>query len=228
MQVEIWSDVVCPWCFIGKRRFEDALSRFPHADDVTVVWRSFELDPSAPFSHGVDNAARLATKYSVSREQAEGMLERMTRVADDEGLAFRLDIARSGRTFDAHRLLHLAAEHGLQDALKEALLSAYQEKGEHIADPDVLTKVAIGVGLDEDEVRDVLAGDRFGDEVRADEREAHEIGVQGVPFFVFDRRYAVSGAQASDVLLDVLERAWAERQPVQIVAGDSCGIDGNC
>jgi predicted DsbA family dithiol-disulfide isomerase len=226
MQVEIWSDVVCPWCFIGKRRFEDALSRFVHADEVEVVWRSFELDPSAPFSHGVDNADRLAAKYGVSRDQAEGMLERMTRVADDEGLAFRLDIARSGRTFDAHRLLHLAAEHGLQDVLKEALLSAYQEKGQHIADPDVLTTVAVDVGLDADEVRMVLESDRYADEVRRDEREAHEIGVQGVPFFVFDRRYAVSGAQASDVLLDVLERAWADRQPVQIVAGDSCAIDG--
>jgi predicted DsbA family dithiol-disulfide isomerase len=226
MQVEIWSDVVCPWCFIGKRRFEDALSRFSHAGDVEVVWRSFELDPSAPFSHGVDNAARLATKYGVSREEAQGMLERMTRVADDEGLAFRLDIARSGRTFDAHRLLHLAAERGVQGALKEALLSAYQEKGQHIADPDVLTNVAIEVGLDGDEVQSVLASDRFAEEVRADEREAHEIGVQGVPFFVFDRRYAVSGAQPSDVLLEVLERAWADRQPVQVVAGDSCGIDG--
>jgi predicted DsbA family dithiol-disulfide isomerase len=226
MQVEIWSDVVCPWCFIGKRRFEDALSRFPHADNVEVVWRSFELDPSAPFSHGVDNAARLAAKYGVSREEAEGMLERMTRVADDEGLTFRLDIARSGRTFDAHRLLHLASERGLQGALKEALLSAYQEKGLHIADPEVLTSVAVEVGLDADEVANVLTSDRYADEVRADEREAHEIGVQGVPFFVFDRRYAVSGAQPSDVLLDVLERAWADRQPVQIVAGDSCGIDG--
>jgi predicted DsbA family dithiol-disulfide isomerase len=226
MQVEIWSDVVCPWCFIGKRRFEDALSRFDRAEDVRVVWRSFELDPSAPFSHGVDNATRLARKYGVSREQAEEMLDRMTRVADDEGLAFRLDIAQSGRTFDAHRLLHLAAEHGLQDALKEAFLSAYQEKGQHIADPDLLTAVAADVGLDVEEVRDVLAGDRYATEVRADEREAHEIGVQGVPFFVFDRRYAVSGAQPSDVLLEVLQRAWAERQPVQVVAGDSCDIDG--
>ncbi|MEY2403673.1 MAG: hypothetical protein QOD38_1224, partial [Acidimicrobiaceae bacterium] len=223
-----WSDVVCPWCFIGKRRFEDALSRFSHADSVEVVWRSFELDPSAPFSHGVDNAARLAAKYGVSHEQAVEMLERMTRVADDEGLSFRLDIARSGRTFDAHRLLHLAAEHDRQGDLKEALLSAYQEKGEHIADPDVLTKVALEVGLDEAEVRDVLAGDRYAADVRADEREAHEIGVQGVPFFVFDRRYAVSGAQPSDVLLEVLEQAWNERQPVQIVAGDTCDIDGNC
>ena len=228
MQVEIWSDVVCPWCFIGKRRFEDALSRFPHAKDVDVVWRSFELDPSAPFSHGVDNAARLAAKYGVSREQAEAMLERMTRVADDEGLAFRLDIARSGRTFDAHRLLHLAAEHGLQDALKEAFLSAYQEKGQHIADPDVLMAVAVEVGLDETEVRDLLEGDRYSDDVRNDERQGHEIGVQGVPFFVFDRRYAVSGAQASDVLLEVLERTWSDREPVQVVAGESCDIDGNC
>jgi predicted DsbA family dithiol-disulfide isomerase len=226
MHVEIWSDVVCPWCFIGKRRFEDALSRFSHADDVEVVWRSFELDPSAPFSLGVDNAARLATKYGVSREQAEGMLERMTSVADDEGLAFRLDIARSGRTFDAHRLLHLALEHGVQDELEEALLSAYQEKGQHIADPDVLTAAATEVGLDEAEVGEVLAGDRYADEVRADEREAHELGVQGVPFFVFDRRYAVSGAQSSDVLLEVLERAWADRRPVPVVSGESCSIDG--
>jgi predicted DsbA family dithiol-disulfide isomerase len=226
MRVEIWSDVVCPWCFIGKRRFEDALSRFAHAAEVEVVWRSFELDPSAPFSNGVDNAARLAAKYGVSREEAEGMLDRMTRVADDEGLAFRLDIARSGRTYDAHRLIHLAAEHGLQGELKEALLSAYQEKGQHIADPDVLTRVAIEVGLDAGEVQDVLSTNRYGDEVRADETEAHDIGVQGVPFFVFDRRYAVSGAQPSDVLLEVLQRAWDERQPVQLLAGDSCGIDG--
>jgi predicted DsbA family dithiol-disulfide isomerase len=123
-------------------------------------------------------------------------------------------------------LLHLAAERGTQGELKEALLSAYQEQGQHIADPDVLATVAVGVGLDESEVREVLAGDRYTDEVRADEREAHEIGVQGVPFFVFDRRYAVSGAQPSDVLLDVLERTWNERQPVQIAAGESCDIDG--
>ena len=226
MRVEIWSDIACPWCYVGKRRFEAALASYEHRDEVQVTWRSFELDPSAPFSSGVDNAARLAAKYGVSREEAEGMLERMTRVADDEGLSFRLDIARSGRTYDAHRLIHLAAEHGLQDQLKEALLSAYQEKGQHIADPDVLTSVAVEVGLDPDEVRDVLSTNRYGDDVRADENEAHEIGVQGVPFFVFDRRYAVSGAQPSDVLLDVLQRAWDERQPVQILAGDSCGIDG--
>jgi predicted DsbA family dithiol-disulfide isomerase len=226
MQVEIWSDVVCPWCFIGKRRFEDALSRFPHAAEVEVVWRSFELDPSAPFSHGVDNAARLAGKYGVSRDEAEGMLERMTRVADDEGLSFRLDLARSGRTFDAHRLLHLAARCGLQHPLKEALLSAYQEKGQHIADPDVLTAVAVEVGLDPEDVSDVLGSDLYSDEVRADENVAHQLGVQGVPFFVFDRRYAVSGAQSSDVLLDALQRTWDNRQPVPILAGDSCDIDG--
>jgi predicted DsbA family dithiol-disulfide isomerase len=226
MKVEIWSDVVCPWCFIGKRRFEDALSRFAHAADVEVEWRSFELDPSAPFSHGVDNAERLARKYGVSREQAEEMLERMTRVADDEGLSFRLDIAQGGRTLDAHRLLHLAAACGKQHELKEALLSAYQEKGQHIADPDVLSKVAVDVGLDPEDVSDVLNSDLYTDHVRADENVAHQLGVQGVPFFVFDRKYAVSGAQNSDVLLEVLERAWNDRQPVEIIAGDSCGIDG--
>ena len=226
MRVEIWSDVVCPWCFIGKRRFEDALSRFARADEVEVVWRSFELDPSAPFSHGVDNATRLARKYGVSREQAEGMLDRMTRVADDEGLTFRLDIAQGGRTFDAHRLLHLAAEHGVQDALKEALLSAYLEKGQHIADPDVLTAVASEVGIDPDDISAVLTSDLYADEVRAEENMAHQLGVQGVPFFVFDRRIAVSGAQSSDVLLDALQRTWESRPPVEIIAGESCDIDG--
>ena len=154
------------------------------------------------------------------------MLERMTRVADDEGLAFRLDIAQSGRSFDAHRLLHLAAQCGVQDQLKEALLSAYQEKGQHIADPDVLTAVAIEVGLDPDDVSDVLGSDLYADEVRAEENVGHQLGVQGVPFFVFDRRFAVSGAQSSDVLLDALQRTWDSRPPVEIAAGDSCAIDG--
>lgn len=211
MKVEIWSDVVCPWCYIGKRRFEDARARFAHADEVEVVWRSFELDPAAPTTGDLDLVQRLATKYGVSLEEAEAMNERVTRIADDEGLSFRLDIAKPGRTFDGHRLLHLAADRGLQDAVKEGLLAAYQTQGERIADADVLTKVAVAAGLDESEVRDVLAGDAYADEVRADEGEAHQLHVGGVPFFVFDRRYGVSGAQPSDVLLDVLERAWAAR-----------------
>lgn len=226
MRVDIWSDVVCPWCYVGKRRLEDALARFDHASEVEVVWRAFELNPSAPASYEGDNVDRLARKYGVSRAQAEAMNERVTRIADGEGLAFRLDIARPGNTFDAHRLLHLAADRGVQDALKEELLASYQTRGEPISDRDVLIKAAVAVGLDEHEALEVLEGDTYGDAVRADERAAQEIGVTAVPFFAFDGRYAISGAQSSDVLLELLERTWSERAPLTVLAGDACGPDG--
>jgi predicted DsbA family dithiol-disulfide isomerase len=226
VRVDIWSDVVCPWCYVGKRRLEDALARFDHAADVDVVWRAFELDPSAPATYEGDNVDRLARKYGVPRAQAEAMNERVTRIADEEGLTFRLDIARPGNTLDAHRLLHLGADRGVQDVLKEQLLAAYQTRGEAIGDHDVLVRAAVAAGMDEGEVRDVLNSDRYTDEVRADENAAREIGATGVPFFVFDGRYAVSGAQPSDVLLQLLERTWSERMPVRVLAGDTCGPDG--
>jgi predicted DsbA family dithiol-disulfide isomerase len=232
MKVEIWSDVVCPWCYIGKRRFEAALDRFAHADEVEVTWRSFELNPSAPAVVEGDLVGRLAAKYGVTREKAEAMNERVTRIADDEGVTFRLDIARPGRTFDAHRVIHLAADRGVQDAVKEQLLAAYQCQGEPIGDHEVLVRAAVAGGLDEAEVRAVLADSQYEDEVRNDEREAEQIGVGGVPFFVFDRRYAVSGAQPPDVLLDALERAWSEHAPFKVLADadadneTSCGPEG--
>jgi predicted DsbA family dithiol-disulfide isomerase len=228
MKVEIWSDVVCPWCYIGKRRFEAALDRFAHASDVEVLWRSFELNPSAPAVVEGDLVRRLAAKYGVSRQQAEAMNDRVTRIADDEGLSFRLDIARPGRTFDAHRVIHLAADRGVQDAVKEQLLAAYQCNGEPIGDHEVLVRAAIAGGLDEAEVRAVLAGSQYEDEVRNDEREAEQIGVGGVPFFVFDRRYAVSGAQSPDVLLDALERAWADHAPFKVLAGADADVEASC
>ena len=226
MRVEIWSDVVCPWCYIGKRRFEAALARFRHARDVEVVWRSFELDPSSPALYAGTNVERLARKYGVALEQAQAMLDRMTSVAAGEGLRVRLDEARSGNTFDAHRLLHLAAEWGVRSNLKESLLAAYQAEGEAISDHDVLVARAVDVGLDEADVRHALAGDRYATDVRRDEAEARNLGVSGVPFFVIDRRYAVSGAEATDVLLDVLERAWSARRPFEVVGGDACVVDG--
>jgi predicted DsbA family dithiol-disulfide isomerase len=210
MQVEIWSDVVCPWCYIGKRRFEAALAEFDHRDEVEVRWRSFELDPSAPATVDVDLIERLATKYGVSREQAEAMNDRVTRLADEVGLSYRLDIAKPGNTFDAHRVLHLAADRGVQGDLKERLLSAYQSNGEPIADHATLVRAAVAAGLDEAEVRAVLDGDKYADAVRADEREGRELGITGVPFFVLDRRYGVSGAQASEAILQALEQAWAD------------------
>ncbi|MDP9394202.1 MAG: DsbA family oxidoreductase [Actinomycetota bacterium] len=231
MKVEIWSDVVCPWCHIGKRRFEAALARFAHRDDVEVVWRSFELAPDAPRHMTEPLDRHLASKYGVPLEQARAMQQRMTGTAADEGLTFRFDIARSGNTFDAHRVLHLAAERGVQDAVKEAFFRAYLTDGEPIGDPDTLVRVAAGAGLDADEVRRVLGQGTYGDAVRADEREAAALGVSGVPFFVVDRTYGVSGAQPAELLLEVLEKAWADAHPLTLVTSgtdDASCADGSC
>jgi predicted DsbA family dithiol-disulfide isomerase len=210
VKVEIWSDVVCPWCAIGKRRFERALSQFDHADDVQVVLRSFELDPTAPRSRDTDLVGHLAAKYGMSREQAVASQDRLTEMAEIEGLEFHFDKARPGNTLDAHRLLHLAEDRGVQDALAQGLFTAYFRDGQAIGEPDVLRAIAVAAGLDGAEVDDVLASDRYVAEVRADEQEAQALGVTGVPFFVIDRRYGVSGAQSPDLLLELLDKAWEE------------------
>jgi len=206
MQVEIWSDIACPWCYVGKRRFEAALAQFPHRDQVQVTWRAFELDPDAPHEREGERAARLAEKYGTSVERAREMEQNMTDTAAGEGLAFRFDIARSGNTFDAHRVVHLAAEHGLQDAMKERLMKAYLEEGELISDRDTLVRLGSEVGIPRDELVDTLASDRFGAEVRDDEQTAAAIGIHAVPTFVVDRRLAVAGAQPPAVLLELLRR----------------------
>ena len=211
LRVEIWSDIACPWCYIGKRRFEAALAEFEHSDEVEVTWRSFELDPSAPREREGDRVEHLARKYGTTREQAQAMHEHMTGIAAGEGLDFRFDIARSGNTFDAHRLTHLAAAHGLQDAMKERLFRAYLSEGEVIGDPAVLERLGLEVGLPGDELRDVLAGDRYAAEVRDDQGSAAALGITAVPFFVVNRAIAASGAQPPELLRDLLERAWAQR-----------------
>jgi len=210
MRVEIWSDVVCPWCYVGKRRFESALSRFEHRAEVDVVWRSFELDPSAPRLREGPYGVRLAEKYGVSVEQAGAMIDRMVQAGHGDGLSLRFDIARPGSTLDAHRLLHLARSAGVQDELKERLLAAAFTNGEAIAGRETLARCAADVGLDVDETQRVLATDTYTDDVRSDEQEAARLGVNSVPFFAFDRRYGISGAQPSDVLLDALRRAWTD------------------
>jgi predicted DsbA family dithiol-disulfide isomerase len=232
MQVEIWSDVVCPWCAIGKRRFEAALRDFAHCDEVAVRWRSFELDPSAPPERDVDNVEHLAAKYGMSRAEAQAAQQRVATAAAGEGWRFDLDRARGGNTVDAHRLLHLAADRGVQDAVKERFLAGYFEQGERIGDRGTLVRLAAEAGLDAGEARDVLDGDRYRDAVRADEEQARAFGISGVPFFVVDRRYGVSGAQPADVLRDVLERAWADAHPEPALTpvggdGDACA-DGSC
>ena len=209
MEVEIWSDVACPWCYVGKRRFEAALAQFEHADEVNVVWRSFELDPDAPSERTGDRAEHLASKYGMSLEQARQAEQQMTQTAAADGLEFRFDVARSGNTFDAHRLVHLAHAHGLQDAMKERLLLAYFTEGELVSDHATLVRLAAEVGVPEDEAREVLAGDRYADEVRDDEQLAGRFGISAVPTFVVDRSLGASGAHPPEAMLDLLRQGWA-------------------
>ena len=227
MDVEIWSDIACPWCYVGKRRFETALSEFEHRDDVSVTWRSFELDPSAPRERNGDRAARLAEKYGMTLEQARAAEQRLTDVAAGDGLDFRFDIARSGLTFDGHRMIHLAAEQGLQDAMKERLMRAYFTEGELVGDPQTLVRLATEVGIPAAEAEATLSGDRFADAVRDDERTAQQLGISAVPTFVVDRSLGVSGAQPPEQLLGLLREGWANRRPVNVVTGgEACGPDG--
>ena len=223
MQVEIWSDVVCPWCYIGRRRFTAALAAFEHADDVEVVWRSFELDRHAPAEFVGDYAGRLAEKYGTSVAGATAMIERVRAAGAAEGLDLRLDAARTGNTFDAHRVLHLARERGAADAVGERLFRGYFTDGEPIGDPAALVRLGADAGLDAAEVRAVLDGDRYADAVRADEAQAAAFGITGVPFFVLDRALGVSGAQPTEVLLDALRQGWAAARPVRVVAGGTAG-----
>jgi predicted DsbA family dithiol-disulfide isomerase len=227
VDVEIWSDIACPWCYIGKRRFEAALSQFEHRDDVRVTWRSFELDPDAPRERNGDRTTRIAEKYGISVARAREMEEQLTEAATGEGLAFRFDIARSGATFDAHRIIHLADHHGLQDAMKERLLRAYFSEGELVGDHETLVRLAVEVGLAEDEARQTLASGRYADGVRDDERAAAQFGISAVPTFVVDRALGASGAHPPDALLELLRQGWAARSPVPVIAGgETCGPDG--
>lgn len=215
MKIEIWSDVVCPWCYVGKRRLEAALADFERRDEVDVVWRSFELDPSAPPSDNLRGsyARRLAHRYGTTIEQAQAMIDNMTALAASEGLQMRFDRARPGNTLDAHRLLHLALERGLQSGLKDRLDEATFGEGLSVSNHGALTRIAVEAGLDGMEVSDVLSSDRYADAVREDEEQAKAYGISGVPFFVVDRKYGVAGAQRPELLLEVLTTAWAERSP---------------
>lgn len=202
--------MVCPWCYVGKRRFESALGAFPHRDRVEVHWRSFELDPRAPRRRDGDRIEHLATKYRIPRDQAEAMDRQITEAARGVGLEFQLARTQGGNSFDAHRLLHLAADHGLADELKERLLSGYFSEGEPIGDPAALARLAVEAGLPAAEIDQVLAGDRYAEAVRADERHARALGATAVPFFVIDETYGIAGAQPPEVFTNVLERAWSE------------------
>jgi predicted DsbA family dithiol-disulfide isomerase len=233
VRIEIWSDVVCPWCYIGKRHVESALADFEHRDDVEVVYRSFELDPTTPEVPVETTVESLARKFGTDVAGARELMKRADGVAAAAGLTFNHADAPHARTVDAHRLLHLALAEGgpsRQAELKEALLAAYFLRGENMGDHDVLHKVAVDAGLDPARVDEVLAGDDYTDAVRADIDQARAYGATGVPFFVVDQRYGVSGAQPTEVFRQLLDRAWADSHPsVQLVGGpdaDACGPDG--
>jgi predicted DsbA family dithiol-disulfide isomerase len=234
MKVEIWSDIACPFCYIGKRRFEAALERFPASSQVEVVYRSFELDPHAERDIDHDVHDMLAAKYGMSREQAKAMNENVTEQARSVGLTYRLDQMILTNTLDAHRLIQYASRHGKMIEMKERLLKAYFTDSMHVGDHDTLVALAAEVGLDPQETASMLKGDEYKAEVRADEQEAGKLGIRGVPFFVINRKYGISGAQPTEVFVEALQKAWEEESPLTMIndtgsneEGDAC-TDGAC
>ncbi|HEV7647156.1 MAG TPA: DsbA family oxidoreductase [Actinophytocola sp.] len=210
VEVDVWSDVVCPWCYIGKRRFEAALAGFAHREAVRVRWRSFQLDPTTPARSDVLVPDMLRTKMGLSAAQVAESLEHVTALAAGDGLAYRLAEARPVNTFDPHRLMHLADSCGAGEAVREALMHAYTSEAADLSDPEVLVGLAAEAGLAPDAAVRLLAGDDFADEVRADEALARQLGISGVPAFVLSGRYLVSGAQPVEVFATALRRAWDE------------------
>jgi predicted DsbA family dithiol-disulfide isomerase len=210
MQVEIWSDVVCPWCYLGKARFERALETFEHAADVQVVYRSFELDPAAPAGQSTPTVDLLASKYGMTPAQAEQAQRQMEERAAGDGLTFRMEGLHSGNTRDAHRLVQLAKERGRQAEMVERLHRAYFTEQRSIFDRNSLLALAVEAGLDRADAAQVLADGQYTDEVETDEAMARALGATGVPLFVVDRKYGISGAQPAETISKVLEQAWAE------------------
>lgn len=234
MKVEIWSDVMCPFCYIGKRKFENALNRLAGKEKVEIEWKSFELNPGMRTQPGKSVHQYLAEIKGWTPAYAKKMNDHVTGIAADVGLTYHLDKAIIANSFDAHRLSHLAKKYGLQDKIEEALFAAYFTEVKNTADHKVLLDLAVKAGLDESEVKQMLEGDDYHEEVQADEAEAHRLGIHSVPYFVFNRRYAVSGAQAPEIFTQALNtsyREWEkERANISLLADDaaSCGVDGIC
>ena len=232
LKIQIWSDVMCPYCYIGKRRIEGALAQFNHKDAVEIEWKSFQLDANFVASADDNIYDHLAEKYRKDREWAKEMVDNMTQNAKNSGLDFDFDKAILANSYNAHRLLHLAKKHNLGDALKELLFKAYLTDGKNVDDLATLSALGQEVGMDKDLIEGVLNSDAYGDAVKQDMMMAQQIGVQGVPFFVFDNKYAVSGAQHEETFVKTLEKVWEEGDfgpkltLLNTEEGDSCGIDG--
>ncbi|MEV6774547.1 DsbA family oxidoreductase [Nocardia sp. NPDC051030] len=230
VEVEIWTDINCPFCYLGKARFEEALEGFPHRDGVRVVHKSFELDPTLPHGHSDAVVPHIAEKYGISEAQAAANERGIGAQAEAMGLEYRTEGRDFGSSFDMHRLLHWALELGKQETLLDALYAAnFAEDAPLFGDTERLVQVAVNAGFDEASVRAVLADSTaYADAVRADEAEAARLGARGVPFFVLDRKYGVSGAQPAEVFAQALEQAWSDHAPeLEVIGGaDACGPDG--
>jgi predicted DsbA family dithiol-disulfide isomerase len=229
MKIEIWSDVACPWCYIGKRRFEAALAEFPHRESVEVQWRSYQLDPALPEHYEGTELDYLSTRKGMAPQQVSRMFEQVAAQANGEGLDYRFDTIVVANSFTAHRLIHLAAMHGKQDAAKERLLSDHFEHGRDIGSQEYLTGLGRDLGIDAKEVGELFTTDKYSDNVRFDFEEARALGISGVPFFVIDRKFGLSGAQPAETFTAALNQAWQESHPLVLVnatEGDSCGPEG--
>ena len=232
LKIQIWSDIMCPYCYIGKRRIEGALEQFEHKNAVEIEWKSFQLDSNFIASEDDDMAEHLATKYQKDKQWAQEMMDSMTENAKNSGLDFHFEKAVMANSFNAHRLLHLAKKHNLSNELEELLFKAYLTDGKNVNDLPTLTELGLQVGLEIKEIEAVLNSDAYAKEVKEDILEAQSIGVQGVPFFVLDNKYAVSGAQHVETFVKTLEKVWEEGNFVSkptllnTTDGDSCGIDG--
>ncbi len=234
MQVEIWSDVMCPFCYIGKRRFEQALNQFPNQENIQITWKSFQLDPNIQHQKGKDIDQYLAEAKGMPLAQAKQLNDQVTKMAAEVGLLYRFDLAVVANSFDAHRFAHLAAKHGLGDDAEEALFNAYFTEGKDISDHETLTRLGLDIGLDPIEVQSVLEGDTYAGEVHQDIAEAQQLGIRGVPFFVLDRKYAVSGAQPAETFASALKQAydqWSQKEGKPLMdlgEGQVCTPGGDC
>ena len=232
MEINIWSDVRCPFCYIGKRKFEMALEKFPHKDKVNVIWKSFELDPNLTTNVEVSATEHLSSAKGISKEQAKGMQQHVANIAKEVGLDFNSENTIVANSFNAHRLIQLAKTKGIGNEMEEALFRAFFVDGKNIDSEETLIETGVSIGLSENEVKEIFTSDVFVKEVRQDEMKAQSLGINGVPFFVLNNKYAVSGAQSPETFLDVLEQTWKEfeneNQALIVTEGESCSPGGNC
>jgi predicted DsbA family dithiol-disulfide isomerase len=234
MKIQIWSDVMCPFCYIGKRRFEQALQQFEHKDAIEIEWKSFQLNPNLVTDTSININQYLADIKGITLDHAQQMNQQVTQMAAEVGLTYDFDKAIVANSFDAHRFAHLAKQNGLSDEAEEALFNAYFTEGKNIADHDTLAELGEKIGLDKAEVHHTLNGNKFAVNVQQDIVQAQQLGIRGVPFFVMDNKYGVSGAQEIPTFVETIEKAYGEwaatnpQQKLNIIEGNSCEIGGNC